>query len=83
MKKFKQLYYSGLAILGIPFMIIVMAIFFGIASNLKNVTKPIEEKIEKPKVDTVVVEKKVVVHDTVYIKPKPTPKPVVTIQDTL
>ena len=83
MKKFKQLWYYGLSIVGIPVVIVIMAAFFAVASNInKSVNKAIEEE-EKPKVDTVIVEKRVVVRDTVYIKPKPTPKPVVTVQDTL
>jgi hypothetical protein len=83
MKKFKTLWYTGVAIVGIPTVLIIMATFFAVASNIKAKTHPIEEAPEKPKVDTVIVEKRVVVRDTVYIKPKPTPKPVVTIQDTL
>ena len=83
MKKFKQLWYTGLAIIGVPVAIIVMATFFAVASNIREKTPLIKEEIEQPKVDTVVVEKRVVVRDTVYIKPKPTPKPVVTVQDTL
>ena len=83
MKKFKQLWYYGLSIVGIPVVVVIMAAFFAVASNLnKSVNKAIEEE-EKPKVDTVIVEKRVVVRDTVYIKPKPTPKPVVIVQDTL
>ena len=83
MKKFKTLWYTGLAIIGVPVAIIVMATFFAVASNIRKKTPLIKEEIEQPKVDTVVVEKRVVVRDTVYIKPKPTPKPVVTVQDTL
>ena len=83
MKKFKQLYYSGLAILGIPFMIIVMAIFFAIASNLKKTTQPFEEEMEQPQIDTVIVEKRVIVRDTVYIKPKTKPLPVAPINDSI
>lgn len=83
MKKFKTLWYTGLAIIGVPVAIIVMATFFAIASNIRKKTHPVKDEIEQPKVDTVVVEKRVVVRDTVYIKPKPTPKPVVTVQDTL
>ena len=71
MKKFKQLWYYGLSIVGIPVVIVIMATFFVVASNLKkSVNKAIEEE-EKPKVDTVIVEKRVIVRDTVYIKPKP------------
>ncbi len=84
MKKFKNLWYTGLAIVGIPVALVLMATFFAVTSRIKEVTHPTEEtKQEQPKVDTVVVEKRVVVRDTVYIKPKPTPKPVVTVQDTL
>ena len=49
MKKFKQLWYYGLSIVGIPVVLIIMATFFVIASNLKtSVNKAIEEE-EKPK----------------------------------
>jgi hypothetical protein len=83
MKKFNQLWYYGLSLIGIPVILVIIATFFVIASNLnKPVNKAIEEE-EKPKVDTVIVEKRVVVRDTVYIKPKPTPKPVIIIQDSL
>jgi hypothetical protein len=83
MKKFKQLWYYGLSIVGIPVVIVIMAAFFVLASNLnKSVNKAVEEEVQ-PKVDTVIVEKRVIVKDTVYIKPKSTPKPVVTVQDTL
>ena len=81
MKKFKQLLYTGIAIIGIPFMIIIMATFFAIAHNIRKPNMSVDKK-EKPKVDTIVVEKRVVVRDTVYIKPKPTSKPT-TVQDTL
>ena len=60
-----------------------MVTFFVVAGNIREKTHQVEETSEKPKTDTVVVEKRVVVRDTVYIKPKPTPKPVVTVQDTL
>ena len=83
MKKFKTLWYAGVAIVGIPTAMIIIVAFFVIAGNIKKSTQQTEEIVEKPKVDTVVVEKRVVVRDTVYIKPKPTPKPVVTVQDTL
>lgn len=72
MKKFKNLWYTGLAIIGIPVALVLVAIFFATTSRIKevnNTTKEIEQ--EQPKVDTVVVEKRVVVRDTVYIKPKP------------
>jgi len=83
MKKFKQLWYYGLSIVGIPVVLVIMAAFFVIASNLRNSVNEVVEEEVQPQVDTVVVEKRVVVRDTVYIKPKPTPKPVVTVQDTL
>ena len=83
MKKFKTLWYAGVAIVGIPTAMIIIVAFFVIAGNIKKSPQQTEEIVEKPKVDTVVVEKRVVVRDTVYIKPKPTPKPVVTVQDTL
>ena len=83
MKKFKTLWYDGVAIVGIPTAMIIIVAFFVIAGNIKKSPQQTEEIVEKPKVDTVVVEKRVVVRDTVYIKPKPTPKPVVTVQDTL
>jgi len=83
MKKFKQLWYYGLSIVGIPVVIVIMATFFVVASNLKkSVNKAIEEE-EKPKVDTVIVEKRVIVRDTVYIKPKLKPTPVAPVKDTL
>jgi hypothetical protein len=84
MKKFKSLWYTGLAIVGIPAVIVVIATFFVILNQTKTIIYPAEKsQQEKPKVDTVVVEKRVVVRDTVYIKPKPTPKSVATVQDTL
>ena len=83
MKKFKNLWYTGLAIIGIPVALVLVAIFFATTSRIKevnNTTKEIEQ--EKPEVDTVVVEKRVVVRDTVYIKPTPKPIPV-PVKDTL
>jgi hypothetical protein len=82
MKKFKQLWYYGLSIVGIPLVLVIMATFFVVANSLKNVNKPIEE-IEQPKIDTVIVEKRVIVRDTVYIKPKTKPLPVAPVKDTL
>jgi hypothetical protein len=82
MKKFKQLWYYGLSIVGIPLVLVIMAAFFVVANSLKNVNKPIEE-IEQPKIDTVIVEKRVIVRDTVYIKPKTKPLPVAPVKDTL
>jgi len=83
MKKFKTLWYAGVAIVGIPTAMVIMVAFFVIAGNIREKTHQVKETPEKPKVDTVVVEKRVVVRDTVYIKPKPTPKPVATVQDTI
>jgi hypothetical protein len=71
MKKFKTLWYAGVAIVGIPTAMVVMVAFFVIAGNIREKTHQVEETPEKPKVDTVVVEKRVVVRDTVYIKSKP------------
>ena len=82
MKKFKQLWYYGLSIVGIPLVLVIMAAFFVVANSLKNVNKSIEE-IEQPKIDTVIVEKRVVVRDTVYIKPKTKPLPVAPVKDSL
>jgi len=83
MKKFKTLWYAGLAIVGIPTAMVIMVTFFVVAGNIREKTHQVEETPEKPKTDTVVVEKRVVVRDTVYIKSKPTPKPVATVQDTI
>ncbi len=82
MKKFKTLWYMGIAIVGIPMFIVGVAVFFAISNQYKTSEPTVQEEVELPKVDTVVVEKRVVVRDTVYIKPKPIAKPVV-IQDTL
>jgi hypothetical protein len=84
MKKFKTLWYTGLSIVGIPVALVVMAAFFAVASNIRAKTHPVETKQEEPKVDTVFVEKRVLVRDTVYIKPKPQPIPTpVPVKDTL
>jgi hypothetical protein len=84
MKKFKQLWYYGLSIVGIPVVIVIMAAFFVIASNLnKSVNKAVEEEEVQPKVDTVIVEKRVIVKDTVYIPTKSNPTPVAPVKDTL
>jgi len=72
----------GIAIVGIPMFIVGVAVFFAISNQYKTSEPTVQEEVELPKVDTVVVEKRVVVRDTVYIKPKPIAKPVV-IQDTL
>lgn len=69
MKKFKNLWYTGLAIVGIPVSLVLMATFFAVTSRIKDVTHPTEKpKQEQPKIDTVVVEKRVIVKDTVYIR---------------
>jgi hypothetical protein len=83
MKKFKQLWYTGLFIVGIPVILIIIATFFAIASNLKKTTQPFEEEMEQPQIDTVIVEKRVIVRDTVYIKPKTKPLPVAPINDSI
>jgi hypothetical protein len=83
MTKLKQLWYTGLSIVGIPIILVIIATFFVVASNLKKTTQPFEEEMEQPKVDTVIVEKRVIVRDTVYIKPKAKPLPVVPVKDTL
>jgi hypothetical protein len=83
MKKFNQLWYYGLSIVGIPVILVITATFSVIVSNLNKPMDKVIEEDEKPKVDTVIIEKRVVVRDTVYIKPKPIPKPVVTVQDSL
>lgn len=83
MKKFKNLWYTGLAIVGIPVALVLMATFFAVTNRIKEVTHPTEKvEQEQPKPDTVVVEKRVVVRDTVYIKPTPKPIPV-PVKDTL
>jgi hypothetical protein len=83
MKKFKQLWYYGLSIVGIPLVLVIMAAFFVVASNLKKTTQPFEEEMEQPQIDTVIVEKRVIVRDTVYIKPKLKPTPVAPVKDSL
>jgi hypothetical protein len=84
MKKFKSLWYTGLAIVGIPAVIVVIATFFAILNQTKTVIYPAEKTTtRKPKVDTVVVEKRVIVRDTVYIKPKIKPTPVTPVNDSL
>ena len=72
----------GIAIVGIPMFIVGVAVFFAISNQYKTSEPTVQEELKQPKTDTVVVEKRVVVRDTVYIKPKPIAKPVV-IQDTL
>ena len=84
MKKFKSLWYTGLAIVGIPVVIVVIATFFAILNQTKTVISPTEKpQQEKPKTDTVVVEKRVIVRDTVYIKPKIKLTPVAPINDSI
>ena len=84
MKKFKSLWYTGLAIVGIPAVIVVIATFFAILNQTKTIIYPAEKsQQEKPKVDTVVVEKRVIVRDTVYIKPKIKPTPPTPVNDSL
>ena len=84
MKKFKSLWYTGLAIVGIPVVIVVIATFFAILNQTKTVIYPTEKpQQEKPKTDTVVIEKRVIVRDTVYIKPKIKPTPIAPINDSL
>jgi len=83
MKKFKNLWYTGLAIVGIPVALVLMATFFAVTNRIKEVPYPTEKvEPEKPEVDTVVVEKRVVIRDTVYIKSTPKPIPV-PVKDTL
>ena len=82
MKTFRNLWYTGLTIVGIPVALVIVGLTLMVVSKDHSTLESISET-EMPKVDTVFVEKRVVVRDTVYIKPKPTPKPVVTVQDTL
>jgi hypothetical protein len=83
MKKFNQLWYYGLSIVGIPVILVITATFSVIVSNLNKPMDKVIEEEEKPKVDTVIVEKRVIVRDTVYIKPKINPTPVLPVKDTL
>jgi hypothetical protein len=84
MKKFKSLWYTGLAIVGIPVVIVVIATFFAILNQTKTVISPTEKpQQEKLKIDTVVIEKRVIVRDTVYIKPKIKPTPIAPINDSI
>ena len=83
MKKFKQLWYYGLSIVGIPVVLIIMATFFVIVNNInKSVNKAVEEEVQ-PKADTVIVEKPVIVKDTVYLPAKTKAAPVAPVKDTL
>jgi hypothetical protein len=84
MKKFKSLWYTGLAIVGIPVALVLVATFFTVTSRIKNVNHPIEEiEQEQPKTDTVIIEKRVIVRDTVYIKPKIKTTPITPVNDSL
>ena len=82
MKKFKHLLYTGLAIVGVPF-IMVMTIIIVLARNSSSSSYVEDQKLVQPKVDTIVVEKKVIVRDTVFIKPKTKPVPVAPVNDAL
>ena len=85
MKKFRNLWYTGLAIIGIPTVIILFASFLVLVKNIKKQqTIQMEENKEQVQ-DTVYIEKKerVIVKDTVYIR-VPNPKPQTTqVKDTL
>lgn len=84
MKKFRNLWYTGLAIVGIPTVIILFASFLVLVKNIKTQTIQMEENKEQVQ-DTVYIEKKerVIVKDTVYIR-VPNPKPQTTqVKDTL
>jgi len=82
-KKFKSLWYTGVAIIGVPTIIIIFASFLALAKTAKIKTVEMEEATEQVQ-DTVKIEviKRVIVKDTVYIKAKPQPVPV-TVKDTL
>ncbi len=84
MKKFRNLWYTGLAITGIPVIIIIFASFLVLVKNIK--THPVQMEEDKEQVqDTVYIEKKerVIVKDTVYIRvPNPKPQPT-QVKDTL
>jgi hypothetical protein len=83
-KKFRNLWYTGLAITGIPVIIIIFASFLALVKTVKVKTVEMEEATEQVK-DTVYIEKKerVIVKDTVYIR-VPNPKPQTTqVKDTL
>ena len=83
MTKLKQLWYTGLSIVGIPIILVIIATFFVVANSLKSVNQPFEEEMEQPQIDTVIVEKRVIVRDTVYIKPKVKSLPVAPVKDSL
>ena len=83
MKKFKSLWYTGVAIIGVPTIIIIFASFLALVKTVKTKTVEMEEATKQVQ-DTVKIEviKRVIVKDTVYIKTKPQPVPV-TVKDTL
>jgi len=82
-KKFKSLWYTGVAIIGVPTIIIIFASFLALVKTVKTKTVEMEEATKQVQ-DTVKIEviKRVIVKDTVYIKTKPQPVPV-TVKDTL
>ena len=82
MKKFKNLWYTGVSIVVIPTIMLLVVVFFALNEKTQQTTYPLEE-IKQPKVDTVVVEKRVIVRDTVYIKPKIKPTPPTPVNDSL
>ena len=82
MKKFKNLWYTGVSIVVIPTIMLLVVVFFALNEKTQQTTYPLEE-IKQPKVYTVVVEKRVIVRDTVYIKPKIKPTPPTPVNDSL
>ena len=83
MKKFNTLKYSGLALVGVPVVLIVVGLVFILTSKSTSIAQEIEVEVkEVKKIDTVYVEKKVIVRDTIYIKPKPQPVQIST-QDSI
>jgi len=69
-KKFRNLWYTGLAITGIPVIIIIFASFLVLVKNIK--THPVQMEEDKEQVQ-----------DTVYIRvPNPKPQPT-QVKDTL
>ena len=84
MKKFKSLWYTGVAIIGIPTIIILFAAFLVLVKTMKTPQLKTEETTEQVQ-DTVKIEviKRVIVKDTVYIR-TPITKPQTTqVKDTL
>jgi len=71
MKKFKTLWYTGAVMIGLPLFLIIVGIT-AILFSSKSTSKAIEP-IESQQVDTVVVEKTIIVRDTItkYIPSKP------------